>query len=179
MTSYAAFLRGINVGGNRRIKMADLRAALGAAGLDGAQTLLQSGNVLLESNAGIGSLTDIVETTIQEAFGFAIHVIVRTDTEMRELTESAPFSESQLSDGRMAQVAFCKDEPDEDGYKELRSLHDGPEELSLIGRELFVFYPEGSGRSKLTYKRIESYLGAPATARNWNTVTKVVEQLSR
>jgi uncharacterized protein (DUF1697 family) len=173
MTTYVVLLRGINVGGNKRIKMADLRDALTAAGLDHPRTLLQSGNVVVDSNADTTALVDIVETTIQSTFGFHSTVIVRTADEIRELHANHPFTAAQIEDGRFAHVAFCRVEPDRDGFEALQEAHEGQEEMKLAGRELFVYYPDGSGRSKLTNSVVEKHLATPTTSRNWNTVEKL------
>lgn len=173
MTTYVVLLRGINVGGNKRIKMGDLRDALTAAGLDGPRTLLQSGNVVVESNADTSALVDIVETTIQSTFGFHSTAIVRTAEEFRNLLTNHPFSDEQIEDGRFAHVGFCLDEPDRDGFEALQEAHEGPEEMKLVGRDLFVYYPEGSGRSKLTNTVVEKHLATPTTSRNWNTIEKI------
>ncbi|MGF1618081.1 MAG: DUF1697 domain-containing protein [Acidimicrobiia bacterium] len=173
MPTYLVLLRGINVGGNKRIKMGDLRDALIAAGIEDPRTLLQTGNVVVESNADTAALVDIVETTIQSTFGFQSTVIVRTADEFREVVKNHPFSAEQIEDGRFAHVGFCRDEPDRDGFEALQEAHEGPEEIKLVGRELFVYYPDGSGRSKLTNSVIEKHLGTPTTSRNWNTVEKI------
>jgi uncharacterized protein (DUF1697 family) len=78
----------------------------------------------------------------------------------------------------MAHVTFFKKRPQSEGFDELRAGYDGPEEMSLVGRELFIYYPGGSGRSNLTGKSLEKALGVPGTARNWNTVLKIGEVLS-
>jgi uncharacterized protein (DUF1697 family) len=173
MSRYVVLLRGINVGGNKGIKMGDLRDALKAAGVDDPRTLLQSGNVVVESNADTQALVDIVETTIGSTFGFHSTVIVRTAAEIEELLANHPFGDEQLEDGRFAHVGFCRDQPDRDGFEALQEGHAGSEEMKLIGRELFVYYPDGSGRSKLTNSVIEKHLGTPTTSRNWNTVEKL------
>jgi uncharacterized protein (DUF1697 family) len=173
MATYIALLRGINVGGNKRIKMGDLRDALSAVGLENPQTLLQSGNVVVDSNADTPALVDIVETTIQSTFGFHSTVIVRTAAEYGSLLADHPFTNEQIEDPRFAHVGFCRDEPDRDGFDALQEAHEGPEEMKLVGRELYVYYPEGSGRSKLTNSVIERHLETPTTSRNWNTVEKI------
>lgn len=178
MTRYAVLLRGINVGGNRRIKMADLKTALAGAGILDPTTLLQSGNVVLESNADASALTDIVETTIATAFGFHSDAIVRSSDEFEAVHSSHRFTSEQLEDPRMAHVMFFKDDISEEDYRELKASHEGPEEMTLVERELFIYYPDGSGRSNLTGKSIEKALDVAGTARNWNTVNKLREALS-
>lgn len=177
MTTYVVFLRGINVGGNKRMKMGDLRNALTTAGIEDPRTLLQSGNVVVESNADTAALVDIVETTIQATFGFQSTVIVRTDDEIRGLLADHPFTPEQIEDPGLAHVGFCRDKPDRDGFEAMQEVHEGPEEMRLVGRELFVYYPEGSGRSKLTNSVIEKHLATPTTSRNWNTVLKIKAML--
>ena len=177
MSTYVVLLRGVNVGGNKRIKMFDLRSALTTAGIEDPRTLLQSGNVVVESNAGAAALVDIVETTIESTFGFQSTVIMRTADEIRGLLADHPFTAEHIEDGRFAHVGFCRDEPDRDGFEALQEAHEGSEELKLVGRELFVYYPDGSGRSKLTNSVIEKHLGTPTTSRNWNTVDKIGSML--
>ncbi|CAN5807680.1 DUF1697 domain-containing protein [soil metagenome] len=173
MTTYVVLLRGINVGGNKRMKMGDLRDALTAVGLENPRTLLQSGNVVVESSAETSALVDIVETTIQSTFGFHSTVIARTADEFRETLANHPYTAEQIEDGRFAHVGFCRDEPDREGFESLQEAHEGSEEMTLVGRELFVYYPDGSGRSKLTNSVIEKYLATPTTSRNWNTFEKI------
>jgi uncharacterized protein (DUF1697 family) len=177
MTTYVVLLRGINVGGNKRMAMRDLRNALTTAGIEDPRTLLQSGNVVVNSSADMAALVDIVETTIQSTFGFQSTVIVRTADEIRDLLADHPFTAEQIEDGRFAHVGFCRDKPDRDGFEALQEAHEGSEELKLVGRELFVYYPDGSGRSKLTNSVIEKHLGTPTTSRNWNTVEKIGSML--
>jgi uncharacterized protein (DUF1697 family) len=173
MTTYVVLLRGINLGKNKRIKMGDLRDALTAVGLENAQTLIQSGNVVVDSNADKAALVDIVETTIESTFGFRSTVIARTAAEFRSLLADHPFTSEQIEDSRFVHVEFCRDKPDRDGFDALQEGHEGPEELKLVGRELYVYYPEGSGRSKLTNSVFEKHLGTPTTSRNWNTIEKI------
>lgn len=158
--------------------MADLRTALARAGIENATTLLQSGNVLLKSNAGTDDLTDIVETTIETAFGFGSDVIVRMTSDIDTVVGDHPFSTDQLEDPRMAHVVFLRSEPETERYSDMQAAHEGPEELTLAGLDLYIHYPDGSGRSKLIGTSIEKALGVVGTARNWNTVLKIKDGLS-
>lgn len=155
--------------------MADLRSSLISSGLENVTTLLQSGNVIFESNASKSALTDILETTIESAFAFHCEVIVRDDDEIASVLANHPFREDQMEDPRLSHVVFFKKTPDASGLDELRIIHEGPEEFTLIGDELFLHYPDGAGRSRLTNKLIEKYLSTPGTARNWNTVLKIFD----
>lgn len=173
MGTHVVLLRGINVGGSRRIPMSSLRTALQRAGFAEPRTLLQTGNVIVDTSASVLSITDIVETTILAEFGFHTEAIIRTQGELTAVIDTHPFSEDQLEDPRLAHVVFFKSRPSESGFTELRARHEGAETLTLSQGELFVHYPEGSGRSRLSGKAIESALGVPGTARNWNTVLKI------
>ncbi len=177
--NYVALLRGINVGGNRRMKMDELKSVFRTIGCADPVTILQSGNVTFASDDGdIQALTKEIENAVELAFGFGVDVLIRTGREMATLLDSHPFSETQLEDPRMAHVMFFNDFPDPDRYSDLRASHEGPEEISLIGRELFIHYPDGSGRSRLSGTAIEKVLGTRGTARNWNTVLKIAEKLA-
>lgn len=177
MTTYVVLLRGINVGGHNRIKVADLKDVLTSAGLHKPVTLLQSGNIVVDSNASGEALSDIIETTIESSFGFHTTVILRIGDEFQSVVENHPFAAGQLEDPRMAHVMFLKSAPNRHGFDELCIAHEGPDEMMLAGSELFIYYPEGSGRSKLNAKAIEKFLDTTGTARNWNTVTKISEVL--
>lgn len=157
--------------------MADLKTALSGAGLTNSQTLLQSGNIVLESNADPAALTDIVEATIETSFGFHSHVIVRTDSEIAAIVEGNPYEVQTEVDPRMVHVMFFKTTPVAAMFDDLRASHEGSEEMTLVGGELFLHYPDGSGRSRLSGSYVERYLTVPGTARNWNTVLKINEAL--
>lgn len=173
---YVALLRAINVGGSRRMKMKELRSVFTTIGLSDPVTLLQSGNVVFSPDSeDPEGLTAAIENAIGLAFGFDVEVVLRTGPDLEAIVADHPFRQEQLDDLRMAHVMFFKDPPPADRFSDLRAAHDGPEELVLQGRELYIHYPEGSGRSRLTGSSIEKALDRPGTARNWNTVLKIAE----
>ncbi len=158
--------------------MADLRVALTQAGITDATTLLQSGNVIAQSNAEIAAFTDIVETTIHASFGFWVDVIVRDESSFLDVLDNNVFSPNQLENPKLAHVAFLKSTPIEGGLADLRQRSSDSEEITLIGREVFLYYGDGSARSGLSNAAIEQALGTPATSRNWNTVGKIAAAIS-
>lgn len=176
MTSrLVALLRGINVGGRRRIRMAELRQVLGQVGLDGVETLLQSGNVVVE-----GSDPEAVAATIRraigETFGLEVGVLTRTAEDLEAVAERNPFPEAAEDDPKRLHVVFLSEAPDPDTFAELDPVRADDDELALRGRELYVHYGEaGAGRSPLDLARLERALGLTATARNWNTVLRLVD----
>ena len=124
------------------------------------------------------SLAAQIENAIELAFGFRSEVIIRLGSDVDRLVSNHPFTEAQLEHPKMAHVMFLKEEPDPGRFTELRAAHDGAEEITLEGRELYLFYPDGSGRSRLSGANIEKALGTPGTARNWNTVLRIAELIA-
>jgi len=174
MTTFVALLRGINVGGNRKVAMADLRAIFLEAGCEGAQTYIQSGNVIFESPRTEEDLRLALERGIESATGFTVPVVMRTAAELAAVVEDNPFPDA---DPARLVVAFLGAPPDPEVLKALESTAVGDEALVSRGRDLYLHLPGGFGRSRLAQS-----LGtvAPATtARNWRTVTKLLELASR
>jgi uncharacterized protein (DUF1697 family) len=174
MTVYICLLRGINVGGNKRMKMADLRALLDSLGIPDAQTILQSGNVVFRSDEpDPATLAATIEAGIQQKFGFDSRIILRTTEDFSLVMTDHPFSGDQLADEAKMLVMFLEQAPSSDAINALMDAHSGPESIHISGREAFIFYPNGMGRSKLTNTLIEKHLRVAGTGRNWKTVNKL------
>ena len=175
MTVAISLLRAINVGGNNLIRMEALRTAHEALGLADVQTYVQSGNVVFRTKlrdvAGLGRR---IEDSIEQSHGFRPGVIVRTADEMRDAIARNPFEGRKGMEPAKLQVVFLAGMPDAAVGERLRSVHAGPEEFHLSGRELYIYYPEGMGRSKFP-ALISKTLKIAGTSRNWNTVTKLAE----
>lgn len=180
MARLVALLRGINLGPHNRIAMPQLRAALADAGFEDVRTLLQSGNVVLGGDAPPDQVARACEKQISVRFGLDIVVIVRTDGELAEIVRRDPFG-SAASDPKRYQVTFLAHAPDRELVAELNrkiDLATGPSERTvLLGREIYAWHPDGLGRSKLAALLAGRSLGVPATARNWNTVTRLLEMV--
>ena len=168
----AAFLRGINVGGHRAVAMSDLRAVFSGLGLGNVRTLLQSGNVVFTTSDGAARLRSILEATCAERLGHDISVILRTEPEMKKVVARNPFGQAAGQPAKV-HVVFLADKPTAAAAAKLDKQRGAPEEWVLDGRHVYVWYPNGAGQSKL---RLD--LGVPATARNWNTVTKVLDLMN-
>jgi len=171
-------LRGVNVGA-RRIKMDSLRGLCASLDLDGAQTYIQSGNIVFRSPHGkLGAVAARLEQEIESLFGFHSDAIFRSAEEMRAVIAANPFARRTDVAGNRLLVTFLREEPSAESRNKALALADrvrGPEELHFSGRELFIFFPEGMGRSKLPVPAIEKQMATPGTARNWNTVVKLLE----
>jgi uncharacterized protein (DUF1697 family) len=166
--TWVALLRGINVGGRSTVPMAGLRQLFEDAGFASVRTYINSGNVLFEGARPDGTA---LEAEIQRTFGVASTVVLRTAAELKKVAAARPFG----ADTSRTYVAFLAAKPDRDAKSRLATLEAGGDEFELRGRELYLRYPNGLGKATLTAARIERALRVPATVRNWNTVTKLVE----
>ena len=174
MQTHIALLRGINVGGKNLIPMAELRTLAASLGFQGVQTLLQSGNLVVQSEKLSGhELEAHLEVETSKRFGIKPDYVVRTAEEIAAAIASNPFPKEAETDPSHLVVMFLKSEPEPGRFETLRAAVKGSEILALLGRHLFITYPDGIGNSKLTINVIESKLGVRGTARNWNTVSKL------
>ena len=173
-----SFIRGINVGGRKKIKMADLRDLYVDLGFHNPRTLLQSGNVVFEAADTDESMIGArIEAGIQRRFGFEAQALLWTPDAFRAALADHPFSAEQLERGNHAMVVFLSAAPDEQAVAALRDQNPGREMLSAAGAALYIFYTDGVARSKLDSKRIEGTLGLVASARNWNTCQRLLKLL--
>lgn len=201
MIAVISMLRGVNVGGHNKIKMDELRGLYVSLGLQQPQTYVQSGNVVFRvKEQSVAAVGKIIEDAIEDKFGFRPGVILRTASEMRHVVAQNPFAgRTDIPAGKLL-VTFLKSDPDAatreavlalvQGAGEVKSLTAKTtknakkaqtarrtatgEELWMNGRELFIYFPEGMGRSKLV-PVLERALKKSGTGRNWNTVTKLLE----
>ncbi len=168
-----ALLRGVNVGGRTLVPMSKLRSALEAAGFDGAGTILQSGNVLLpHSPVAPDRIAGEIESVIANELGLVVRVITRSAAEMTGVADGNPYLSDDVQPSRL-HVVFLADEPDPGRAGGLDPDHSPPDRFMLSGAHIYVAYPGGSGRSKLSLAYFEKVLGVAGTARNWNTVIKL------
>ena len=175
MLKYAALLRAVNVVGRNLVKMAELRARCDSVGIRNPQTYLQSGNLIFASKQTDPSrLVKRLEALIKKEFGFAGRVVIRNSTELAKIIKNNPMPSREQDPSRLA-VMFLATRPAPDAFAGLRAALAGPEEFHLIGEELYLYYPNGMGQSKLTNTVLEKKLGTHGTVRNWNTVRKLYE----
>jgi uncharacterized protein (DUF1697 family) len=174
MTIHIALLRGVNVGGNQMVAMADLRGLLESLGFTEVRSLLQSGNLVFDSADRTGAdLQTLLETVVHENLGLRTDIFVRSLEAWRALIAANPFPEFAEADPGHLLTVFLKDAPDKKDVGALRAAITGPEIVRAESRQLYACYPDGIGRSKLTNGLIEKKLGTRVTGRNWNTVLKL------
>ncbi len=170
-----AMLRGVNVGGHNKIKMDDLRGLCEALKFEDPRTYVQSGNVIFKSKEkNSPALAKKIQDAIERKCGFRPAVIVRTADELRRSIAATPFAASRNLEPGKILVTFLSDQPGPDADATLRSLKDYPEEIHLTGRELYIYFPDGAGKSKLPWSQVEKLLKTTGTARNWNSATKML-----
>jgi len=173
MTTYIALLRGINVGGNKMVSMAELRALLTKLGFEDVKTVLQSGNVVLRARTQPpAKLEATLEREVEKAFGMKVDFHVRTADEWRALVEANPFGAEAKRDPAHLILSCFKTPLDRTNVKALQTAITGPEVLRADGRHLYMVWPDGMGSSKAA-PLVERKLAARGTARNWNTVLKL------
>jgi uncharacterized protein (DUF1697 family) len=166
-------LRGINIGPNNRISMADLRGWLTDAGLGPASTYLQSGNVVVRSNQQPDATARLTEELIAERSGLSVPVVTRTREELADVIARDPFGSEQLVE-KLYQVTFLSEEPPEVVSNRIAALAADGERFEAIGREWYTYHPAGVARSKLATGISARNLGYTATARNWTTVRSLL-----
>jgi uncharacterized protein (DUF1697 family) len=176
MTSVISLLRGVNVGGHNMIKMDALRVLYESLGLHNPQTYVQSGNVVFGTKErDLVRLAKRIEDGIEGSFGFRPAIILRTSSEMQDVIARNPFAKRRGIEPNRLLVTFFATDPGAEAREKILGIKADPEELRISGRELYVYYPNGMGRSKLSHAIIERALKMSGTGRNWNTVAKLLE----
>ena len=173
MPRHVALLRAINLGSRNRVSMPELRELLTGLGYGDVRTLLQSGNVVLTSRRSPRRLERELQEQIAAGLGVDAPVIVRTRDELAEVIERDPFG-AEAGDPKLYQVTFLAEEPDPEVAASVTEADVAPERIALIGRELYTWHPNGIQRSKAERLRASKRL-PPGTARNWRTVTALLE----
>jgi uncharacterized protein (DUF1697 family) len=176
MAVIISLLRGVNVGGHNLVKMDALRALYESLKLRGAQTYVQSGNVVFRTDErDLVRLARRIEDGIERRFGFRPDAIVRTTAELRDAIARNPFASRRGIEPGKLLVTFLSGDPNPEARAEVLRIKTDPEELKISGRELYIYYPDGMGRSKLSWMAIVKALKTTGTGRNWNSVVKLLE----
>jgi uncharacterized protein (DUF1697 family) len=173
MTSYIALLRGVNVGGNKMVAMAELRRMLEALGFADVKTLLQSGNAVFRAPAKPpAKIEEQLEAAMTKHFKMACDYHVRTAAELQQVIDANPMKAEATKDPSHFTVTFHKAPLDKAAVKAAQAAIDGPEIVRADGRHLYMYWPDGQGRSKAGIV-VGKALKVHGTARNWNTVLKL------
>jgi uncharacterized protein (DUF1697 family) len=174
MPVIVSLLRGVNVGGHQ-VKMEALRALYESLGLRRVQTFIQSGNVVFTTQAKDRErLARRLEEAIEKAFGFSCGVVLRSTGEMRDALARNPFAGRTNIDPAKLLVTFLAADPDPEGCARVRALNIQPEELHIDGREVYIYFPNGMARPKVSWHLIGKSLKTTGTGRNLTTVRKLI-----
>jgi len=169
-----SMLRGVNVGPHNRIKMDALRALYESLKLEEPRTYVQSGNVIFRTKEkDSGKLAKKIQEAIAKKFGCSPAVILRTRSDLKKTVASNPFAGRDLEPGKIL-VTFLGGDPGREAQASLATLKKYPEELHLKGRELYIYFPNGAGKSKLPWSQVERLFKVTGTARNWNSITQML-----
>lgn len=177
-TRQVALLRGINVGKHKQLPMADLRDLLSGLGYEDVATHLRSGNAVFTAAKGATATGKAIARAIVERFGFEVDVVVRTAAEIDHVLAHDPLGDV-ATDGAKYLVVFLSRKPTAADRKRIEAIELVDEQLSVDGREVYVWCPGGLNRSQAWKVFSRTGLDVTATARNWNTVKKLAELLAR
>jgi uncharacterized protein (DUF1697 family) len=172
MKIYSALLRGINVGGYKKVPMAELRELLTKTGLDNVQTYIQSGNVVFQSNESDKRiLEDLIHNVIKTYFGFEVPVLVRTGAELKAIFDNCPFNEEKKANSYFTMLSEI---PDQDLVTEASQKIYPDEEYIILKDCIYFFSAKGYGNAKFNINFFEKKLKVNATSRNFKTMVKLL-----
>jgi len=172
---FIALLRGINVGGHKKIKMAELKLMFEALSFTDVVTYIQSGNVIFTASED-ADLDVRIQQGIHDTFGFDVPVFIRSAAEVQSVYDGCPYENIDLkTDGTSLLVTFLSEQPQADFIPLLTPFISAPEKCVVVHKEVYLHCPEGYGKTKLSNPLIEKKLKVQATTRNWKTVNKLLE----
>ena len=170
-----ALLRGINVGGKNRLPMKDLAAMFVEAGCDDVRTYIQSGNVLFEAAQTLRKdIPSLISASILNSFGYQVPVLTRTAQEFKDIAQANPFVTAGAEADKL-HVVFLSELPNGAQVATLEQNQSSGDEFAVLGREIYLYCPNGFAGAKLTNSYFDSRLSATSTTRNWRTVRKILE----
>jgi len=179
MTTFVALLRAVNVSGQNRIPMAELRRALGGLGLTGVETYLQSGNVVfVAASDDPAAQSAAIHELIAREFAHDVPVLVLTAADLAQVAAANPFR-ADGADEKLLHVTFLAGPVPAAAFGALRLPAQPGEEAVLAGRVVYLHLPHGYGRTKLNNAYFERVLGTSATTRNWRTVLALAQMSAR
>lgn len=176
MLTYICLLRGINVSGQKKIKMAELKVSFEALGFKDVITYIQSGNIVFKSQENSRkSLENLIHKMLLNDFGFDVTVIVLTPEAMKYAASNNPFEKDMTKDPKKFCVVFLQERPQPENIERLATYDYRPEEYVLDDQLVYFYAANGAGNAKMSNNFFESKLKVRASSRNWRTVNKLLE----
>jgi uncharacterized protein (DUF1697 family) len=174
MQTYISILRGINVSGQKKVNMKELKAMYEGLGFQNVVTYIQSGNVLFRfAKENEQALAKKIEDAVKATFGFDVPVLVLTEKELKATIKSNPFLKEKDIQTDKLHVTFLQDKPEAANIKKTEELDFSPDRFVISGKDVFVYCPNGYGNTKINNNFFESKLKVKATTRNWKTVNEL------
>lgn len=175
MNTYISILRGINVSGQKKIKMQELKKMYEGLNYRNVRTYIQSGNVLFDDKSkNLLQLADTIKKEILNHFGFDVPVLVIGVNELRKIIKNSPFAKKKNIDLNKLYVTFLFSEPEQINIEKLLAISFEQEEFILAGKTIYLYYPGAFGKTKLSNNLMENKLKVTASTRNWNTVNMLM-----
>jgi uncharacterized protein (DUF1697 family) len=177
MQTYISFLRGVNMAGHNSIRMTDLIALFKDMGFNDAVTYIQSGNVIFSSVAvsAASEIASTIERAIFIRFNFNVPVLIRTVQEIKNFMPLNPFLTEENFDPSKMAVMFLHEKATKEQIQKVIKIDYLPDKFKVDGSEIFIYCPNGFGRTKLSTNFFEKKMGVTGTARNWKTITTILE----
>jgi uncharacterized protein (DUF1697 family) len=177
MQTFISILRGINVSGQKKILMADLKELFEGLHFKNVTTYIQSGNVVFKSDAKISDiqLAEKIEKAISAKYNFEVPVIIRTKEELEKIISQNPFAKEKNIDLKKLHITFLSTTPAKEKAEQIKEVNFSPDQFIIKGKEIYLHIPNSYGETKLSNKFFENKLKVSATTRNWNTVNKLFE----
>lgn len=181
MQTFISILRGINVSGQKKILMADLKSLYENLKFKDVKTYIQSGNVVFKSDEKLSDidLARKIEITINKKYNFHVPIIIRSKEELGKIILSNPFLKEKNLDVKKLHVTFLSQIPAKKSVESMKEINYSPDQFIISGKEIYLHIPESYGETKLSNNFFEKKLKVSATTRNWNTVNKLFEMASR
>ena len=170
-------MRGINVAGHKSVRMAELRGWVEALGYEEVTTYMQSGNLVFRSGQSATKVRDALRRAVLAESGFDIPVVVRTASQLGAVIDNNPFAKEAADEPKFVHVAFLSGSPSASTLNVLLGIDSGAARCELSGREPYLHFADGAGKTKWLNTVIEKTLGVDSTSRNWNSVLKLAGML--
>lgn len=176
MAVFLSILRGINVSGQKLIKMPDLKALYEELGLKNVSTYIQSGNVIFESSNS-KSLSERIEKKILEKYAFHVPVMIRDVNEIQEVIDGNTYLKEKNIEPEKLHITFLEKEPSPENLNKIKDLNYEPDRFYISGKTIYLHCPNGYGKTKLTNTFFENKLKVSATTRNWKTTNEILKMM--
>jgi len=177
MPVFISFLRGVNMTGHNKMKMADLSTLYSEMGFKNVRTFIQSGNVVFTTGGDytVPSLSKMIESSVNKGFGYDVPVFIRTIKDLESLTALNPYLKEEYFDPSKMAVLFLKENASAEQMDRVINIDYPPDKFKVSGSEIFIYCPNGFGKTKLNTNFFEKKMGVTGTARNWNTILAIME----